>query len=101
MPKKISTVFLILAASALWAFVAGCGSPESRLQKARDLAAAGRHAEAVEIFQKVIAHQKGEAWLSSAWLDLARSQKELGSHPQAKTSAGTALDTARTDPDAL
>jgi tetratricopeptide (TPR) repeat protein len=96
MIKKFSALLV-----ALCLLVAGCGSPESSLKKARELAAAGRHAEAVDIYQKVISRQKGEAWLSSAWLDMARSQKELGSHPQAKASAGSALETAQNDPDRL
>src|SRR5262245_55550210 len=93
--KRFLTFFAIAAAL----FVNGCGNPESSLKKARDLAARGRHAEAVESFQAALKKPAGQPWISSAWLDLARSQKQLGKSGEAKAAAGTALDTAQNDGD--
>jgi tetratricopeptide (TPR) repeat protein len=93
MMKRIPALALLLA---LW--MAGCGSPESNLQKARDLAAQGRYADAVELYQKALANPAGQPWLSSAWLDLARSQKLMGDPAAARISANQALATATTEP---
>jgi tetratricopeptide (TPR) repeat protein len=92
--KKFS--FLILALALL---VAGCGSPEKSLKQARELASKGRHAEAVELFHKALKAPQGQPWLSSAWLDLARSEKALGKPAEAKIDALKALDAAQNDPD--
>jgi len=94
MIKKVSWLAILLI---LW--TTGCGSPESNLKKARDLAADGRYSDAVDLFQKVLANPAGQAWLSSAWLDLAQSQKELGQPSQARVSANNAIQTATSDPD--
>lgn len=96
MKKSIFSVF-----AALLIFSAGCGSPETSLKKARDLAAKGRYTEAVEIFRKVIKNNKGELWLSSAWLDMAKSEKQLSQIPEAKMSGTSALDTAQNDADRI
>lgn len=96
MKRRFSILALLLAA-----FVAGCGSPESSLKKARELSSKGRYAEAIEIYQKVLSKPAGQPWLSSAWLELAKNQKQLGKPAEAKGSAGTALDTAQNDPDRI
>jgi hypothetical protein len=79
----------------------GCGSPESRLQKAAQLAAAGEHADALELYKKVLASAHGQAWVSSAWLGASKSQEELAKNNDALDSAKKALAAAKGDPDTL
>lgn len=93
---------IILLITAVAFFAAACGSkPEGMLKKARGLASSNKHAEAAPLFQKAIKGATSEKWLSSAWLDLARSQKQLGRPGDARSSAGSALDTAKNDDDRL
>ena len=92
--KKFSFIALALAL-----FIAGCGSPEKSLKQARELASKSRHAEAVELFHQALKAPKGQPWLSSAWLDLARSEKALGKPAESKIDALKALDSAQNDPD--
>lgn len=94
------TRFLMAACLGL-IFMAGCGSPESSFKKAKDEAAKGEHAKAVELFQKALAGSKDQAWVSPCHLGLARSQKALSKPAEAVGSAKSAVALAKNDKDKI